>query len=133
MEINNANDTMRGYISIVAVGTEEPEEAPAPRDIVNEKASQILNSLRQLHAIGSKVELEQWMVQKLDDACAIICEVVACANRQPQDMFDDYNEPVKESAPDTPEGMAPKVDSKGHRNYSQPSGDSYAQQKGFTG
>lgn len=134
MDVDNANDSMRGYISIVAIGAEEPEEAPAPRDAVNDRASQILNSLRQLHAISSKVELEQWMIQKLDDACALICDVVACANRQPQDMFDDYQtEQVEEAAPDTPEGMAPRVDSKGHRSYAQPSGDSVAQQRGFTG
>ena len=133
-EVRNASPSMREYIQIVdmdEVGANAPISA-IPADMVNTRVSQILNSLRELHAITSHAQLSDELLQKLDQATALITEVTAEAN-QLMSCPDEEEVQVEETAPTAPDSMAPSVDAQGHRSYKTASGQSFAQQQGFTG
>lgn len=132
-ETQNVGTSMREYIQVVdsEMGANNAPISVVPADMLNTRVTQIVNALRELHAISANGAIDEAMMAKLDQACGLILDVATTANQAaPEEQPEEF---VEESAPTTPEAMAPSVDQQGHRSYSTPSGSSYAQRKGFTG
>ena len=132
-ETQNVGTSMREYIQVVDsdMGANNAPISVVPADMLNTRVTQIVNALRELHAISANGAIDEAMMAKLDQACGLILDVATTANQPQQE--EQPEEFVEESAPTTPEAMAPSVDQQGHRSYATPSGSSYAQRKGFTG
>lgn len=131
-ETQNVGSSMRDYIKVVDfdMGASDAPVSCVPADMLSTRVTQLVTALRDLHAAAANGAITEEMLQQLDQACAIVCGVAQSVT-QPQ--VDDNAEFVEESSPTTPDAMAPAVDQQGHRSYASPSGQSYAQQKGFTG
>ena len=139
-ETQNVGTSMRKYIQVVdsEMGANNAPISAIPTDMIKTRVSQIMNALRELHAASAQAPATEETLGMLDQACALLLQAAGAAVQasSPEDEGSYYPGPeqqVEESSPTTPEAMAPSVDQQGHRSYSTPSGDSYAQRKGFTG
>lgn len=145
--MSDVRDSMRDYINVIvdpenaAEGICSPQSQCVPDEQIGvvSPTSQCDPSDREVHGTEYDPDVNApltamntpaaTLAGRMSDLAKALQDVLAKRDGgEPEQELDEQKQEEE-----SPEAMAPAVDSQGHQSYNNPKGDSYAEKQGFTG